>query len=127
MDTSDPQLDLARLREQHALFVRTAAHALRTPLQSIKGFAELLAPGLTPALTEHYVNFIKRDAVYLAGVVDDLCLRNELAQGPLLLFPDRVDTGQFLHELARTFEARFTDSVVDLEYVDGLPAIYADE
>ncbi|MEP7356919.1 MAG: HAMP domain-containing sensor histidine kinase [Anaerolineales bacterium] len=127
MDAINPYPDLTRLREQHSLFVRTAAHALRTPLQSLQGFAELLEPGLSPALVEHYVSFIKRDATYLAGVVDDLCLRNELAQGPLVLFPTRVDVAQILHELARTFEARFPDSLVALEYTEGIPAVYADE
>jgi two-component system OmpR family sensor kinase len=127
MNAIDPQLELAQLREQQAQFVRTAAHALRTPLQSLQGFAELLEPGLPPALAEHYVDFIKRDVTYLAGLVDDLCLRNELAQGPLVLFPIKLDVGEFLHELARTFEARFPDCLVALEYAEGLPPIYADQ
>ncbi|MCC6190625.1 MAG: HAMP domain-containing histidine kinase [Anaerolineales bacterium] len=121
-----PPLDLAQLREQHALFVRTAAHALRTPLQSLQGFAELLEPGLPPALAEHYISFIKREAAYLAGVVDDLALRHELAQGPLMLFPTVVEVGAFLHEAACTFEARLPDCLVAIEYAEDLPTVHAD-
>ncbi|MCC6192530.1 MAG: HAMP domain-containing histidine kinase [Anaerolineales bacterium] len=122
-----PQQTLEQLQERHALFLRTAAHALRTPLQSLQGFAELLEPGLPPALAEHYISFIKRDAVYLAGVVDDLCLRHELARGPLRLFQTVVDVGSLLGELAQTFEARFPDCLVSLGYADDLPPIYADQ
>ena len=121
-----PPLDLAQLQALHALFVRTAAHALRTPLQSLQGFAELLEPSLPPTLAEHYISFIKRDAAYLAGVVDDLALRHELAQGPVILFPTVVEVGPFLHEAACTFEARLPDCLVAIEYSEDLPALYAD-
>ncbi len=126
MTDTTPPLDLVQLREQHALFVRTAAHALRTPLQSLQGFAELLEPGLAPALAEHYISFIKREAAYLAGVVDDLALRHELAQGPLVHFPTVVEVGPFLHEAACTFEARLPDCLVAIEYAEDIPAVYAD-
>lgn len=122
----DSQQALEQLQREHALFLRTAAHSLRTPLQSLLGFAELLEPGLPPALADHYIGFIKRDAVYLAGVVDDLCLRDELARGPLSLFPVVVEVEPMLGNLARAFEARLPDCLIVLDYPDSLPAVYAD-
>src|ERR1700694_618111 len=117
MDT-DACAELDQLRQQQAIFLRTIAHALRTPLQSLQGFAELLEPGLSPAQVDHYVSFIKRDTAYLAGIVDDLCLRYELERGPLLLFPAVVEVGSILTELAQTFEAAVPDCLVMLDYSD---------
>ena len=124
--TADARQDVETIRAEQAAFLRTIAHSLRTPLQSLQGFAELLEPGLPMAQVEHYVGFIKRDAAHLAAVVDDLCLRHELASGKLLLFPIAIDVGNLLAELARQFEAQMPDCVVSLEYTDELPPAFAD-
>ncbi|MCC7362679.1 MAG: HAMP domain-containing histidine kinase [Anaerolineales bacterium] len=124
--TIDACHDLETIRTEQAAFLRTIAHALRTPMQSLQGFAELLEPGLPPAQVEHYVGFIKRDATHLAAIVDDLCLRHELASGKLLLFPTAIDVGSLLAELARQFEAQMPDCVVSLEYDGELPSAFAD-
>jgi len=124
--TIDACQNLETILTEQTAFLRTIAHALRTPMQSLQGFAELLEPGLPPAQVEHYVAFIKRDAAYLAAVVDDLCLRHELASGKLLLFPTAIDVGNLLAELARQFEAQMPDCVVSLEYADDLPPAFAD-
>jgi signal transduction histidine kinase len=125
MDT-DAQQAVEQLRDEQALFLRTVAHALRTPLQSLQGFAEMLEPGLPPAQIEHYLSFIKRDTAHLAAVVDDLCLRHELARGELVLFPAVIDIGAHLAELAGALEAQLPDCLVSLEYADDLPPAYAD-
>lgn len=117
---------LDALRQEHAAFLRVVAHALRTPLQSLQGFAEMLEPGLPPAQVEHYLSFIKRDTAHLAAVVDDLCLRHELERGALVLFPVAIDVSALLAELAGSFEARLPDCVVGLDYPDDLPAAFAD-
>jgi len=123
---SDGQEEFDRLRQQQAAFLRAAAHGLRTPLQSLQGFAELLEPGLPAAQIEHYVNFIKRDTTQLAAVVDDLCLRHELEQGSLTLFPTAIDVESLLAEVARTFESRIPDCLVEWEYSGEIPPVYAD-
>ncbi len=117
---------LHALRQEHAAFLRVIAHALRTPLQSLQGFAEMLEPGLPPAQVEHYLSFIRRDTAHLAAVVDDLCLRHELERGALVLFPAAIDVGALLSEVAGSFEARLPDCVVGFEYADDLPAAFAD-
>jgi two-component system aerobic respiration control sensor histidine kinase ArcB len=123
---ADATRALEALRQEHVAFLRVVAHALRTPLQSLQGFAEMLEPGLPPAQVEHYLSFIKRDTAHLAAVVDDLCLRHELERDALVLFPAAIDVGALLAELAGSFEARLPDCVVGLEYADDLPAAFAD-
>ncbi|HLY29019.1 MAG TPA: HAMP domain-containing sensor histidine kinase [Aggregatilineales bacterium] len=115
-----------QLRQQQAIFLRTVAHALRTPLQSLQGFAELLEPGLSPAQVDHYIGFIKRDTAYITAIVDDLCLRYELERGPVHLFPAVVEVGSLLTELAQAFEATVPDCLVMLDYSDDAPALFAD-
>ena len=123
---ADATSALEALRQERAAFLRVVAHALRTPLQSLQGFAEMLEPGLPPAQIEYYLSFIKRDTAHLSAVVDDLCLRHELERGALVLFPAAIDVGALLAELAGSFEARLPDCLVSLEYADHLPAAFAD-
>src|SRR3972149_1754423 len=71
---SDWTQERATLLEAQAQFLRAVAHELRTPLQSIQGFAELIEPQMLPAKLARYLGIIQHDAARLAAVVDDLSL-----------------------------------------------------
>ena len=119
--------ELVELRQRYALFIRAAVHELRTPLQSIQGFAELLEPGLPPKKITHYLRLIKQDSSRLVAFVDDLSLMSELENGTLVFSPGVLEVEPLLRELAQALEARYPDCSVLLEYSpDRLPAIYAD-
>ena len=119
---------LAELRQRYALFIRATAHELRTPLQSIQGFAELLGPGLPPKKIAQYFSLIKRDTSRLVAVVDNLSLMSEVENGTLVFSPSVLEVEPLLRELAQALEPRYPDCSVMLEYsLDCLPAIYANE
>lgn len=55
-------------------FISTAAHELRTPLTSIQGFSEILLmrENLKPEEKKKFLTYINKQAVALAGIVNDL-------------------------------------------------------
>jgi two-component system phosphate regulon sensor histidine kinase PhoR len=68
--------DVTRLRQLETMrrdFVANASHELKTPVTSIKGFAETLESGdLGPEETRRFVGIITRQAEQLATLIDDL-------------------------------------------------------
>ncbi|MGQ4511513.1 ATP-binding protein [Streptomyces sp. DW26H14] len=80
-------------------FVADAGHELRTPLASIRGYAELTRRGReeTGPDTRHALRRIESEATRMAGLVDDLLLLARLDQGrplerdPVDLVPLLVD------------------------------------
>lgn len=124
-----PQLDEARramqtLRQQHAHYLRSIAHELRTPLQPLQGFVELIEAGQPAESLTAHLAIIKQETARLALVVDELSQRNELDSGTLLVTATAFRPEPLLDELARTIE-RYYPGRLEIEY-ENIPAVWAD-
>lgn len=68
--------DVTRLRQLETLqreFVANASHELKTPVTSIKGFAEtLVAEDMDPDQARRFIRIIARQAEQLGSLIDDL-------------------------------------------------------
>jgi signal transduction histidine kinase len=126
MTESQPDTELETLRRRHHLFLRAATHELRTPLQSLQGFVELLSPGLPPAKLERYLGILKRDTSRLIAVVDDLSQRNLLENDQLEIKPVAFSVEQLLVDLSQSLEAYYPDRFVVMKYPPDLPLVYVD-
>src|SRR5579875_2404884 len=83
-------------------FVATAAHELRSPLTSIKGFVELLEQG-QGELSERqreFVDIIKRSTDRLVDMVNDLLDVARLEAEQVQVDRRPIDIGEAVHELA---------------------------
>jgi signal transduction histidine kinase len=125
---TEPHLEteLENLRRRHHLFLRAATHELRTPLQSLQGFVELLSPGLPPAKLERYLGILKRDTSRLIAVVDDLSQRNLLENNQLEIKPVAFSVEQLLADLSQSLEAYYPDRFVVVKCPPNLPLVYVD-
>ncbi|GAA1354457.1 PAS domain-containing sensor histidine kinase [Streptomyces beijiangensis] len=68
---------LAELADQRARFTSAVSHALRTPLTSIAGFAELLSaaePGQLPTEEQQFAGGIQRNTALMQSLIEDLLL-----------------------------------------------------
>lgn len=74
--------DVRRLEQVRRDFVANASHELKTPLTSIRGFAETLLEGDPPEeLRERFVRSIRDNALRLQRLVDDLLDLSRLESG----------------------------------------------
>jgi signal transduction histidine kinase len=71
-------------------FIASVSHEFRTPLTSIRGYAELLQDADLPAEQRDFVNVIDRNSARLAGLVEDLLLMAQIQTGGLPLDLDEV-------------------------------------
>ncbi len=78
MDVSE----LRRLEQVRRDFVANASHELKTPLTSIRGFAETLLEGDPPEhLKQEFLNSIRKNTLRLQRLVDDLLDLSRLESG----------------------------------------------
>lgn len=101
-------------------------HELRTPLQSIQGFAELLGPNLDPERLHRYLRIIQTEAERLEAVVDDLSQRSRISLGALDLHRVAIAVQPFLAQLCRDFELQYPGWHVALQAGARLPDVLAD-
>jgi signal transduction histidine kinase/CheY-like chemotaxis protein len=98
----------ARLERAKSEFVATASHELRSPLTSIKGFAELLEhdpSGLSDRQRE-FVEIIARSTDRLVELVDDLLDVARIEADEVELNRRPIDVGEAVREIAELMQAR---------------------
>lgn len=107
-------------------FVRTAVHALRTPLQTIHGFAHLITQDMLVESFDQALGLIREDSTRLMAMLDDLGWRGRIAAGDLALDLRPCDLDALLSRLALTFEHEHVGHFIDLR-ARRLPAVHVDE
>jgi signal transduction histidine kinase/DNA-binding NarL/FixJ family response regulator len=120
----------ARLERAKSEFVATASHELRSPLTSIKGFAELLGrdpSGLSERQRE-FVEIISRSTDRLVELVDDLLDVARIEADEVELDRRPIDVGEAVHETADLMRARVAakDQALGIYIAPTLPLAMAD-
>ena len=106
----------ARLERAKTEFVATASHELRSPLTSIKGYAELL--GSTGSLTERQSEFVRIIAVSanrLTDLVNDLLDVAKIEAGNVELYRRSTDLREVVLEAVDLLRPRLADKQQTLE------------
>ncbi|MBO1333962.1 PAS domain-containing sensor histidine kinase [Streptomyces sp. VRA16 Mangrove soil] len=85
--------ELAERAEERSRFTESVTHALRTPLTSIAGYAELLADGELPDQERRFAASIRQKAYVMQHLIEDLLLVTGLDTRslPLHLAPMPLD------------------------------------
>jgi signal transduction histidine kinase len=123
------QAELARQNEQLLAldrmkdeFIASVSHEFRTPLTSIRGYAELLQEADLPAEQRDFVNVIDRNSARLAGLVEDLLLMAQIQSGGLPLELDEVVLNDLIARAGETAKPFAESKHIDLDF-DTDPAI----
>jgi two-component system phosphate regulon sensor histidine kinase PhoR len=83
--------EIRRLEKVRRDFVANASHEIKTPLTSIRGYAETLMEGDIPEhLREGFIASIRNNALRLQEVVDDLLDLSRLESGGWIARPESV-------------------------------------
>lgn len=89
--------EIRRLEQVRRDFVANASHELKTPLTSIRGYAETLMEGDAPEhLRDGFITSIRNNALRLQHLVDDLLDLSRLESGGWVARPELVS----VHEVA---------------------------
>lgn len=97
-------LDKSKEREFENMkvdFVSMAAHELRTPMTSIRGYVDLIQheQGFTPSDTiKDYINHIEASSVQLVGLINNLLNVSRIERGALTLRRDKVDWAELVQK-----------------------------
>jgi nitrogen-specific signal transduction histidine kinase/DNA-binding response OmpR family regulator len=91
------------------------SHEMRTPLNSIYGYAQLLERAGT-APSENAVRVIRRSAEHLAGLIDGLLDISKIEGGILRLNRERVHLQELLSQLVDMFRLQAATKGIDFRY-----------
>lgn len=87
-------------RQEH--FLSIASHELRSPLASIKAFAQMLKRSLKDKVddkTNSYISKVDDKADLMAGVISDLLDVTRIRQGKMIFFPEVFNFDIFVQEI----------------------------
>jgi signal transduction histidine kinase len=119
-----------RLAEVRAQFVSSVSHELKTPLTSIRMFAETLQMGRLPDETvrDEYLETIVNECARLSRLVDDVLLFSKIEQGKKQYRLRPVMLQHVVRSAARTLAYQLSQHGFELALVvdDSLPPVPAD-
>ena len=123
-------LDITELRRLEAVrrdFVANASHELKTPLTSIRGYAEMLVESDPPEdMRKRFLEAIRGNTLRLQHLVDDLLDLSRLESGGWSAKSERVDVADVAAEAwAMVVDARVDDRETFFD-VDGRRSALAD-
>ena len=112
-----------------SLFFSCVSHDIRTPLNAIVGFAELLEKGVEdPAVRERYVATIRASGKMLARLVNDILDLSKLESGKLEIIAEPTDVPALAREVFEAFESVQTRKSVRMETdIAAMPLVSVDQ
>ncbi|WP_129595798.1 HAMP domain-containing sensor histidine kinase [Anaerophilus nitritogenes] len=114
------ELDL--MREE---WLSNISHDIKTPLSSIRGYAELLYSGydFTNEEVKEYTQIIEKKAIYIKELVDDLNLSTRLKNQKISPKLEECNLVSFLREIVIDFLNTRENSDTNIEFVSDLEEI----
>lgn len=111
-----------------SLFFSTVSHDIRTPLNAIIGFSELLENGALDAKErERYVSSIRSSGKVLARLVDDILDLSRLECGKIEVVKEPTDVPALIHEVVAACEvARARKSLILKSEISEMPCVIVD-
>jgi two-component system, OmpR family, phosphate regulon sensor histidine kinase PhoR len=114
--------ELRRMEKVRRDFVANASHELKTPLTSMRGFAEALLEGDPPGpLRQQFLASIQSNAVRMQNLVDDLLDLSRLESGTWVAEEDAVDVAPVARDVWTLLTPRHAERNIRFEVVgDGV-------
>ena len=99
-------------------FVSLVSHELKTPMTSIRGYADLLAQGAVGPVNEvqtNFLNTIRSNVMRMATLVSDLADVSRIEAGRMRLEFSAVSLGDVIQEVARSQQGQIDQKGQSLE------------
>lgn len=119
--------DIKRLENIRSRFVTNVTHELKTPLTSIKGFAETLKEVDDPKIREKFLDIINEEAERLTRLINDILLLSHLEQQGETTF-GYIDANKIIRDVYYMIKVAAQEKSINIKITgDMLPDIYGDE
>ena len=121
--------EAVRAEKARSFFFATVSHDIRTPLNSIVGFTQLLkAGGLDEETRAKYLDGISDGGKMLMQLINDVLDLSRLEAGKMVFSPQWCDVPELVAATLSAFEPRAEESGLTLRAVvpEGLPQMRAD-
>ena len=121
--------ELEREKERsRSQFFSSVSHDIRTPLNAVIGFSEMLRSGtMTEAERERAIDSILMSGRTLLGLVNDILDLSKLESGKMEIVPEPTDCPRLLREVMDSFRVSGNRPGVELRCRFGaMPALMAD-
>ncbi|AMX82645.1 PAS domain-containing sensor histidine kinase [Geobacillus subterraneus] len=108
--------ELKRLEQIRKDFVANVSHELKTPVTSIKGFAETLLDGAMKdeEALEHFLTIILKESERLQTLVEELLDLSKIEQHGFQLLLDDVNVAEVTAEAVAVFRQKAEEKQIDL-------------
>ena len=123
------ELDMEREKAKaKSFFFSTVSHDIRTPLNAIIGFSEMLKSGFSSEEERvQAVDSIIASGKTLLGLVNDVLDLAKLESGKMEILPEPTDCAKLLREVADAFRVASAKSGVEVRCrADAMPALMLD-
>ena len=109
-------------------FFSTVSHDIRTPLNAIIGFSELLQAGFkTEQERQQAIDSILVSGKTLLGLINDVLDLSKLESGKMEISPEPTDCSRLLHAVLAVFRVSIAKTNVELRcQVDPMPLLMLD-
>ncbi len=124
--------DLKRANEAKSEFVSIVSHELKTPMTSIKGYADLLFKGAAGEISEmqqKFLQVIRSNVDRMNALVSDLLDISRIESGRLKLHTRSIPIKAVVDEVLQTMQERIKarELALTVEVPEDLPLVRADE
>lgn len=115
-------------------FLASMSHDLRTPLNSILGFSELMKDGIFGALGDkrydEYVNIVSKSGRYLLSLIDDILDVSRIERGEYVINPVEIDFQKLIETIivrVTSLDERISPDRFNVTIPADAPLLCADE
>lgn len=121
----DKRAELLRAQEQKNRFIAALSHEMRTPMNAILGFNDLLQVNALSARALELVSLVRQSADHLLTVINDILDYSQMQTGQIVIRQEAFDPAATVQNAFALFAQRVGSLKIDyrLEMPDDLPAL----
>ncbi len=113
---TESKINAERLSELKSLYISNLSHELKTPINAISGFTDLLYNKKTNASNLTYLDTIKSNTELLIQLIDDLLLYSKAETGKLIMRPVPTNINSLILELKNLFQLDFEKQNIKFDF-----------